>query len=150
VTGNASPEKSEDSPARTWRWWLGRIALGALALVIVVGVPYLWHLDKQVRNEFAQLQWQVPTRVYARPLTLSPGLRLDGDALEIELALAAYRKDGVGPMSCWPVAKFRRSEARRPDCGWIARVSIRRALPPSTATARKNAGWCAWTKCRSC
>jgi penicillin-binding protein 1B len=98
VTGNASQEKSEDSPVRPWRQWLWRGALGALAGLIVVGVPYLWHLDKQVRNEFAQLQWQVPTRVYARPLTLSPGLRLDGDALEIELALAAYRKDGIGQM----------------------------------------------------
>jgi penicillin-binding protein 1B len=67
-------------------------------LIIGIGGPYLWHLDTQVRTEFAQLQWQVPTRVYARPLLLSPGLRLDGDALEIELNLAAYRKDGIGQL----------------------------------------------------
>ena len=79
-----------------WRRWLARGGLIALGLALLVGVPYLWHLDKQVRDQFAQLQWQVPTRVYARPLVLSPGLRMNGDALEIELALAAYRKDGVG------------------------------------------------------
>jgi penicillin-binding protein 1B len=98
VTGHASQDSSEQSPERPWRQWLWRGALIALAIVVLVGVPYLWHLDTQVRNEFAQLQWQVPTRVYARPLTLSPGLRLDGDAFEIELASASYRKDGVGQM----------------------------------------------------
>ena len=98
MTGNASPEKSDESSVRPWRRWFWRTALITLALLVAIGVPYIWHLDKQVRGEFAQLQWQVPTRVYARPLSLSPGLRLDGDALEIELALASYRKDGIGQL----------------------------------------------------
>jgi penicillin-binding protein 1B len=61
-----------------------------------VGVPYIWHLDKQVRREFAQLQWQVPTRVYARPLLLEEGMPLTPDALELELAAVVYRNDGSG------------------------------------------------------
>jgi penicillin-binding protein 1B len=68
----------------------------AVGLMIGLGVPYLWYLDKQVRREFAALQWQVPTRVFARPLRLEPGARLDGDTLEIELAAAGYARDEQG------------------------------------------------------
>jgi penicillin-binding protein 1B len=70
--------------------------LVAVGLFIGIGLPYLWYLDKQVRQEFAALQWQEPTRVFARPLRLAPGVRMDGDTLELELAAAAYRKDGLG------------------------------------------------------
>ena len=47
--------------------------LVGLGLFLGLALPYVWYLDKQVRNEFAQLQWQVPTRVYARPLLLKSG-----------------------------------------------------------------------------
>ena len=63
-----------------------------------LGIPYVWFLDKQVRGEFAQLQWQVPTRVYARPLLLANGERLGGETFELELAAAGYRKDGAGKL----------------------------------------------------
>jgi penicillin-binding protein 1B len=78
-----------------WRWFW-RVSLLVLGLLVGIGGPYVWHLDREVRREFAQLQWQVPTRVYARPLALRPGLRLDGDALELELTAAAYHTDGEG------------------------------------------------------
>lgn len=75
-----------------------RAVLAGLALALVIGVPMYWVLDKQVRAEFDQLAWQVPTRVYARPLLLKPGLRLDAATLELELAAAGYRKDGGGDL----------------------------------------------------
>jgi penicillin-binding protein 1B len=75
-----------------------RGALLALGLAVGIGVPVVWILDKQVRAEFEQLAWQVPTRVYARPLRLEPGLRLDAATLELELSAAAYRKDGSGEL----------------------------------------------------
>lgn len=81
-----------------WQRWLLRVVLVGSGLFLGLGVPYLWYLDKQVRTEFAQLQWQVPTRVYARPLLLKPGVRLDAAALELELAAATYRNDGVGQL----------------------------------------------------
>ncbi|MBC7655647.1 MAG: penicillin-binding protein 1B, partial [Frankiaceae bacterium] len=37
-------------------------------------------------------------RVYARPLLLKSGLRLDAAALELELASATYRNDGLGQL----------------------------------------------------
>ena len=72
--------------------------LVGVGLLVGLGIPYVWYLDKQVRTEFAQLQWQVPTRVYARPLLLREGVRLNPEALELELAAATYRKDGVGQL----------------------------------------------------
>ncbi|CAN5226877.1 penicillin-binding protein 1B [soil metagenome] len=81
--------------ARPIRTWLLRGALVGLGLLVGLGVPYVLYLDRQVRVEFEHLAWQVPTRVYARPLLLKPGLRLDAAALELELSAATYRKDAV-------------------------------------------------------
>jgi penicillin-binding protein 1B len=93
-----SDDAGASASPRPWRRWLLRGLLIGLGLMLVVGGPYVWYMDKQVRKEFAQLQWQVPTRVYARPLPLQNGVRLDGDTLELELQAATYRKDGVGQM----------------------------------------------------
>ena len=81
-----------------WKRWVLRVLLIGSGLLLGLGLPYVWYLDKQVRTEFAQLQWQVPTRVYARPLLLKSGLRLDAAALELELASATYRNDGLGQL----------------------------------------------------
>lgn len=80
------------------RVWILRSALVAIGLLVGVGLPYIWFLDKQVRTEFAQLQWQVPTRVYARPLVLRAGERLNAEAFELELTSASYRSDGSGQL----------------------------------------------------
>ena len=66
-----------------------RLCLLIIGLTIGIGLPYIWYLDKQVRTEFAQLNWQVPTKVYARALTIQPGLPLDGSTFELELKVAA-------------------------------------------------------------
>ena len=55
-------------------------------------VPYLWVLDKRVQDEFGRLTWQVPTRVYAQPLELRPGLPMTVEALEEELAAAKSKE----------------------------------------------------------
>src|SRR5688500_16209521 len=81
-----------------WRVWLFRAGLLALGLLIGIGLPVALVLDRQVRAEFDALAWQVPTRVYARPLWLAPGERLDSATLELELALAGYRNDAGGDL----------------------------------------------------
>ncbi len=88
-------DDGEVAPSRVWLWVMRGMLL-AVGLFVGVGLPYVWYLDKQVRTEFAQLQWQVPTRVYARPLLLKSGIRLNPEAFEIELAAAGYHKDGAG------------------------------------------------------
>ena len=61
VPRSASPKSSgSPSAAPRWRTWLFRGALLALGLVVGVGVPYFYVLDKRVRAEFEALVWQVP------------------------------------------------------------------------------------------
>ncbi|HZF98781.1 MAG TPA: penicillin-binding protein 1B, partial [Pseudoxanthomonas sp.] len=55
---------------------------------------YMAYLNHQVTQRFGALQWQIPTRVYARPLQLAPGLAMDAKTLKTELDAASYREDG--------------------------------------------------------
>ncbi len=75
-----------------WRWlrvpfWLG---LGFAAGFLL---PYVLYLDREVRSRFDDLSWDYPSRVYARPLQLAPGLPLSAEALRIELDAARYVED---------------------------------------------------------
>ena len=77
-----------------------------LALGLGFGVPVMISLDREVRAEFEALSWQIPTRVFARPLALVQGEPMTEAALERELEAAAfsagdgrtpgtYRRDGA-------------------------------------------------------
>ncbi len=98
MSKNAAKREESFPPGNPLGVLILRCVLLAIGLVLGVGVPYIWYLDKQVRSEFAQLQWQVPTRVYARPLLLKPGVRLSAEAMELELTSAGYRSDGSGAL----------------------------------------------------
>lgn len=77
----------------------GRLLALFLTLAAVsVGflVPYTLHLNAQVTERFGQLRWQVPTRVYARPLVVAPGVAMDAATLKVELAASGYLEDGKG------------------------------------------------------
>jgi len=75
-------------------------ALFALGLWIGFFAPYLYAVDRWIQYEFGRLSWQIPTRVYARPLSLVPGLPMSDEALRLELDAAGYRHgeslDGAG------------------------------------------------------
>nr|WP_221301345.1 penicillin-binding protein 1B [Pseudoxanthomonas broegbernensis] len=62
-------------------------------------IPYTIYLNHQVTRHFGALQWQIPTRVYARPLQLRPGLALDARTLRTELDAAGYQEDAAGERS---------------------------------------------------
>jgi len=98
VTLNAPSAEEIPSLSSRIKTWFWRLSLLGLGLTIGIGGPYLWQLDKQVREQFAQLQWQVPTRIFARPLFLADGVRLNPEAMELELTAAFYRNDGVGQL----------------------------------------------------
>ncbi|HWS41143.1 MAG TPA: transglycosylase domain-containing protein, partial [Arenimonas sp.] len=91
-----NPNNEYDSQPSLIKRIFWRVILLAVGLIVGIGVPYIWYLDKQVRTEFAQLNWQVPTKVYARPLMLKPGLPLDGSSLELELKMGGYQNDRQG------------------------------------------------------
>ncbi len=67
-----------------------------LALGLGVGFlgPYLVYLDSQVQSRFDDLSWIVPSRVFARSLTLQVGMPLSARALELELDASRYVKTG--------------------------------------------------------
>ena len=78
-----------------WRNRLLTWGLAAAALMLGFLVPYMLYLNHQVGERFGKLRWQVPTRVYARPLVLRTGLAMDAQTLKTELDAASYR-DGDG------------------------------------------------------
>ena len=87
-----SAEHDESAP---WRRRLVTWTLAAIGLGLGFLIPYTLYLNHEVGQRFGQLRWQIPTRVYARPLELATGLTLDANTLKTELDAAAYR-DGDG------------------------------------------------------
>ena len=72
------------------RRFLFRIGWRAALVALVFGAGYVAWLDVRVRAEFEGKRWALPARVYARPVELWPGARLDPDALEAELRRSGY------------------------------------------------------------
>lgn len=81
------------SPKKQWMRWLA-IQLFVISIVLLlVFVVYLFSLDKQVQEQFEGKRWQVPSRVYARPLELYEGKELSRKQLTYELGLLRYSKN---------------------------------------------------------
>nr|MDQ3039686.1 penicillin-binding protein 1B [Pseudomonadota bacterium] len=87
-----------DGGGSHWRSRLLTFGLAGAALLLGFLIPYMLYLNHQVGERFGKLRWQVPTRVYARPLMLRQGLALDARTLKTELDAASYR-DGDGKRS---------------------------------------------------
>ncbi|MDH3326226.1 MAG: penicillin-binding protein 1B [Gammaproteobacteria bacterium] len=71
-----------------------------LLVIAMLGlIGYLYYLDIEVREKFEGSRWEVPSRVFARPLSLYEGKKLLPSQLEFELKLLRYnhsKSDGVG------------------------------------------------------
>lgn len=91
-------DDEDDRPGFVMRWLRRFLVLGLALAGIGLGflVPYMVYLNNQVSERFGQLQWQLPTRIYARPLQLEPGIAMNPATLKIELDAAAYHDDGQG------------------------------------------------------
>lgn len=89
-------DNEDDHDAPPWRQRLITWSLAAVALGLGFLIPYVLYLNHEVSARFGGLQWQLPTRVYARPLQLAPGLAMDAQTLKTELDAASYRDDGSG------------------------------------------------------
>ena len=66
------------------------LKLCLVALVIIAML--LIALDAQITGTFNRKMWEVPARVYARPLELFVGKRLTADDLAYELQVLGYRE----------------------------------------------------------
>ncbi len=82
--------RGDDGETAQWKRRLVTWTLAAIGLGLGFLIPYMLYLNHQVTERFGRLQWQVPTRVYARPLELKPGLVLDTRTLKTELDAAGY------------------------------------------------------------
>ena len=71
---------------------LFRVLLLLVGLGIGLSLPWIVWLDMQVRDEFEGRLWDVPSRVYARPLSLYTGKPISKDSLLAELRAAGYRQ----------------------------------------------------------
>ncbi|MGR4894333.1 penicillin-binding protein 1B [Stenotrophomonas sp. LARHCG68] len=85
-----------DDSSPPWRSRLITWGMAAVALGLGFLAPYTIYLNNQVTQRFGELRWQIPTRVYARPLVLSPGVAMNAATLKTELAASGYRDDGTG------------------------------------------------------
>lgn len=65
------------------------LGAGAGVLLAVVGLFTLL-LDRQIVRQFEGRRWDLPARVYARPLEIYAGVRLTPDDLERELVALGY------------------------------------------------------------
>lgn len=78
---------------RRWRYsptpWKRRLFWGGV-LFLAFFVPYCMFLFVRISWRMDRFIWDVPSRIYGEPLTLSPGDRLDRVALERELRSLGY------------------------------------------------------------
>ncbi|MCP3690091.1 MAG: penicillin-binding protein 1B [Gammaproteobacteria bacterium] len=66
--------------------------LYALAMVLLVGLAgYLLYFNYLIGKRFDGGAWQIPSRVYARPLELYSGISIDREDLVYELGLSTYQ-----------------------------------------------------------
>lgn len=70
---------------------LFRFLVLLLGIAIGLSAPWVIWLDIQVRDEFEGRIWEVPSRVYARPLSLYSGKQISKDVLLAELKASGYR-----------------------------------------------------------
>ena len=73
-----------------WRRLL--VPAGQLAIILACALAaYLLWLDTVVRQRLSSLQWELPTRVYARPVDLYAGRVMSASDLERHLRRAGYQ-----------------------------------------------------------
>ena len=69
-----------------------RLYLKAFLLILVASFFYLAYLDVKIISTFEGRIWQLPARVYARPLEIYQGKKLTVDKLLVELKILNYSR----------------------------------------------------------
>lgn len=89
----APRKKDSAQPSRRSRFWPIALRLALLGVILLAG--WMVYLDAVVTSRFEGRRFEVPSRVYARPLELYSGAPVRMAALEKELALSGfYKGDG--------------------------------------------------------
>lgn len=77
---------------RGLRWLISPLAWKVYLVLLTLLVGYVIYLDASIRSSFEGKKWQLPARVYARPLELHAGLRISADEFESELIDLGYQR----------------------------------------------------------
>ena len=86
----ASPTKPTlKKPSVKKRLWSWSWRLGIIGLIVLSS--WLVYLDAQLRSQFDGNKWTLPAKVYARPLSLYPGLLISPQQLKAELQWNDYK-----------------------------------------------------------
>lgn len=80
------PKRHTKKHKKTFPWWRLLLTLSVIAAGCLI------YLDAQVRYSLNERQWQMPARVYARPLIIEPKRFLQADDVAYELKLLGYRQ----------------------------------------------------------
>lgn len=90
--------RKNSPPKRSLLRRLFRLCMLLAGLGIGLGVPWVVYLDAQIQKEFDGRKWDLPSRVFARPLSLYDGAAISRQSLLVELDAAGYQKS-AGPSS---------------------------------------------------
>jgi len=70
---------------------------GLSIFALLALTAYLYYLNHLINLRFDGDTWAIPSRVYARPLELYPGLKLNAESLRYELGLSTYQRVNSTP-----------------------------------------------------
>lgn len=98
-----SKKKKTKKSNKKKRRVIGRLFLTLLLISCMLMVVYVFFLSMLAKYKFAGKTWDLPARIYARPLELYPGMKSDAKGIEAELVMMQYRHvdriDGTGSFS---------------------------------------------------
>ncbi|WP_346838749.1 penicillin-binding protein 1B [Microbulbifer sp. SAOS-129_SWC] len=82
--------KKASNPGRLRRWMVRLGLLGLVGCLVLAG--YMVYLDVELRERLDSRQYQLPARVFARPLILRSGMIMRPDELQAEFDALHYKK----------------------------------------------------------
>ncbi|SFM36845.1 penicillin-binding protein 1B [Marinobacter pelagius] len=88
-TPRKSSRKAPKSSRRPWFW---RLFFRASLIGLVLLAGWMVYLDAVVTSRFEGRRFEIPSRVYARPLELYDGASVSTTALQRELELSGFRR----------------------------------------------------------
>ena len=90
---NSSIPASEPSQRRRWPWYLLGFITFCLLLFLLLTFIWLSRFDRIVSEKLDTAVWDIPAKVFARPLELYAGQNLGVRELTIELNELGYRQN---------------------------------------------------------
>ena len=75
--------------------WFKKTLLGLFVVMTFLFLTYLGYLDYTVRHQFDGKRWAIPARVYASPLELYVGYKIQQPKFEDILQQLNYREDSL-------------------------------------------------------